>query len=72
MPLVHLFALYMVVFDIFLFLLVSEVGCGLRFWLSLDFSVNCFVFLLLGAFGRLNFVVALRGHMARWSQKRAV
>ena len=38
----HLFVLYMLVFVIFLFLLVSRVGCSLWLWHSLDFSINYF------------------------------
>ena len=40
MLLVHLFVLYVLVFVIFLFLLVSGVGCSLSLWNSLDFSIN--------------------------------
>ena len=32
-----------VIFCLFLFLLVSEVGCGLWLWHSLDFSFNVFI-----------------------------
>ena len=39
---IGLFVLYMLVFILFLFLLVSGVGCGLLLWLSLDFSINFF------------------------------
>ena len=35
-----LFVLHVLVFAIILFLLVSVVGCGLRLWHSLDFSIN--------------------------------
>ena len=38
-----LFVLCVLVFVIFLFLLVSGVGCGLYLWHSLDFSINRFV-----------------------------
>ena len=41
--LVHLFVLYVLVFVIFLFLLVSGVGCGLWLRHSLDFSINFFL-----------------------------
>ena len=37
---IRLFVLYVLVFVIFLLLLVSGVGCGLRFWHSLHFSIN--------------------------------
>ena len=40
--LVHLFVLYVLVFVIFLFLLVSGVGCGMWLGHSLDFSINFF------------------------------
>ena len=36
------FVLYVLFFVIFLFLLVSGVGCGLWLWHSLDFSINFF------------------------------
>ena len=38
------FVLHVLVFVLFLFLLVSGVGCGLSLWHSLHFSVN-FLFL---------------------------
>ena len=41
-PCICLFALYVLVFVIFLFLLVSGVGYELQLWLSLDFSINFF------------------------------
>ena len=50
--LVHLFVLYVLVFVIFLFLLVSRVGCGLWLWHSLDFPIN--FLMTFSAFGREN------------------
>ena len=41
MILVHLFVYFVrVSFVMFLFLVVSGVGCGLLLWHSLDFSIN--------------------------------
>ena len=46
--LVYLFVLYALGFVIFLFLLVSGVGCSLWLWHSLDFSINfCFLEIIL-------------------------
>ena len=58
--LVHLFVLYVLVFVIFLFLLVSGVGCVLWLWHSLDFSIN---FLnLLHSFPNKSVLVELNDH----------
>ena len=42
MLLVHLFILRMYVFVLFLFLLMSRVGCGLWWWHTLDLPINFF------------------------------